>query len=101
MPGLAEAEGVRALSSPHRVASYDVTPVRLKPGEPACLGWGEDASQWRGQGGWRASPLHALTPTPLGGWSTPSYCSSKAHPSHANGPLSQQVVRPGFEPRAA
>lgn len=49
-PGLAEAEGVRALSSPYRVASYDVMPVQLKPGEPACLGWGEDASKWREAG---------------------------------------------------
>lgn len=37
------------LSSPHRVASYDVTPVWLKPGAPACLGWGEDASSGGGR----------------------------------------------------
>lgn len=50
MLGLAEAKGVRVLSSPHRVPSYGVTPVQLKPGETACLGWGGGANKWEGAG---------------------------------------------------
>lgn len=57
MRGLAEAEGVRVAGSPYRVPSYHVTPGQLNPGEPACLGCGDDASKREGGGEAGGIPL--------------------------------------------